>query len=32
MKVFRMNFGGGVSGISENVAAHPRRGWSQRQQ
>ena len=27
-----MSFGGGVSGISENVAAHPTRGLSQRQQ
>jgi hypothetical protein len=29
---FRMSLWEGVSGKSENVAAHPTRGWSQRQQ
>jgi hypothetical protein len=27
-----MSFGEDVSGISEKVAAHPTKGWSQRQQ
>jgi hypothetical protein len=27
-----MSFGEGVSGISENVAAHPTKDWWQRQQ
>jgi hypothetical protein len=32
VNAFRMSFGKGISGISENVAAHPEKGWSQRQQ
>jgi hypothetical protein len=31
-EIFGMSFGEGVSEISRNVAAHPAKGWTKRQQ